>query len=69
MRMVLVTYLVTSLCAKINLTFRSWTELIQGVPQGSALRPILFNVYLNYSFFLFNNIDISSFANDTTTCL
>ena len=69
MRVVLVTYLVTSLCVKINLTFRSWTELIQGVPQGSVVRPILFNIFLNYSLFLFNDIDISSFANDTTTCL
>ena len=50
---------------RINTSFSSWTELLQGVPQGSVLGPLLSNIYLNDLFF-FLDCNVCNFADDTT---
>ena len=51
---------------KIIKKFSSWQELIQGVPQGSVLGPLLFNIYLNDLFYIAESTNVCNFADDTT---
>ena len=50
---------------KVNTSFSSWTELLQGVPQGSFHGPLLLNIYLNYLIF-FLDCNVCNFSDDTT---
>ena len=51
---------------KVEGEYSTWKELLTGVPQGSVLGPLLFNIYLNDLFYAVEYTEICNFADDTT---
>ena len=50
----------------INTKYSSREEILFGVPQGSILGPLLFNIFLCDVFFIMNETEIASYADDNT---
>ena len=51
---------------KINESYSTWEKKLFGVPQGSILGSLLFNIFLCSLFFIVNEIDFASYADDNT---
>ena len=51
---------------KLGQTQSEWRELLKGVPQGSILGPLPFNIFMNDMYYCINECQLYGYADDNT---
>jgi len=51
---------------KIGNEYSRWRDILYGVPQGSILGPLLFNIFICDLFLITNDFEMANYADDTT---
>ena len=50
---------------KINNSFSEWAKISAGVPQGSILGPLVFNIFINDIFLFLQKCDLANYVDDS----
>ena len=51
---------------KVGSAYSKWSKIRRGLPQGSILVPLLFNIFINDIFMIIEQSEICNFADDNT---